>query len=381
MDINRRLDQGPLRVRPLWSDAQTEQLAGKVLERRRKRALVRSGVSALALGAVLGGAWLTMLEAPATRALAVKPAPALQAPAPLQRLELSDGSAIQLTREASQLRLIEQSESRVLLGLHSGGAEFDVRPDPKRIFQVDAGPVHVRVLGTAFGVTLENGRARVAVQRGAVEVSWAGGKAELRAGNSGLFPPAEWVSNVPVETPPPTRVAAKTAEPPAKVAPRSDSNDLPVWRELAASGEYNAAYEAIEQRERDTIQNEPSDLMLAADVARLSRHPAEAVLLLERVARDFPNDPRAPLAAFTLGRVLLEDLGRAAAAADAFRRAHELAPGGPLASDALARAVEALERSGQAEPARAAARRYLELFPTGRHANQLRERLNEVPPR
>jgi transmembrane sensor len=113
--------------------------------------------------------------------------------------------------------------------------------------------------------------------------------------------------------------------------------------------------------------------MLAADVARLSFHPADATRYLSRVANGFPGDKRAPLAAFTLGRVLLEDLGQPARAADAFRRAQQLAPRGPLASDALAREVEAARRSGQHERAKQVALRYLELYPDGPQAERLRK--------
>ena len=91
------------------------------------------------------------------------------------------------------------------------------------------------------------------------------------------------------------------------------------------------------------------DLLLAGDVARLSGHAAAAVAPLSRAVTLHPGDPRAPLAAFTLGRVHLEDLGAPRDAAIAFARARELAPDGPLAEDALAREVEAWSRAGEAE--------------------------------
>jgi len=50
-------------------------------------------------------------------------------------------------------------------------------------------------------------------------------------------------------------------------------------------------------------------------------------------------------AAFTLGRVLLDELGRPSEAVDAFPLARS--SGGPLAEDALAREVEALSRAGE----------------------------------
>jgi TolA-binding protein len=91
------------------------------------------------------------------------------------------------------------------------------------------------------------------------------------------------------------------------------------------------------------------------------------------VEAGFPRDKRAPLAAFTLGRVLLEDLSQPGRAADAFRRAQQLAPKGPLASDALAREADAAQRAGQADRARQLAARYLELYPSGPQAQRLRK--------
>ncbi|HVK88076.1 MAG TPA: hypothetical protein VM513_28345, partial [Kofleriaceae bacterium] len=108
------------------------------------------------------------------------------------------------------------------------------------------------------------------------------------------------------------------------------------------------------------------DLMLVADVMRLTSHPGEAVAPLRRVIDEHAADPRAPLAAFTLGRVMLEQLGRPADAADAFARAADLAPDGPLAEDAAARQVEARSRAGDAREAKRLAIEYLRRYPHGR---------------
>jgi transmembrane sensor len=82
--------------------------------------------------------------------------------------------------------------------------------------------------------------------------------------------------------------------------------------------------------------------------------------------RAHASDPRAGLASFTLGRVLLDELGRPREAADAFARAR--AAGGPLAEDALAREVEATSRAGDTAKSRELARAYQHLYPHGRRA-------------
>jgi transmembrane sensor len=114
------------------------------------------------------------------------------------------------------------------------------------------------------------------------------------------------------------------------------------------------------------------DLLLAGDVARLSGHADAAVAQLSRAMARHPDDPRAPLAAFTLGRVQLEDLGSPREAAHAFARARELAPGGPLAEDALAREVEAWSRAGETETARARALAYTRRYPDGHRTHAVR---------
>ena len=107
--------------------------------------------------------------------------------------------------------------------------------------------------------------------------------------------------------------------------------------------------------------------MRSADAARRAGHPAQALPYLRRLLRDHPADARAPLAAFTLGRILLAELDRPAEAADAFALSRRLAPGGPMASHALAREVEAAARSGDAARARRLAERYVANYPAGPH--------------
>jgi transmembrane sensor len=110
----------------------------------------------------------------------------------------------------------------------------------------------------------------------------------------------------------------------------------------------------------------------AASVARLSHHPAEAVPPLRRIVVNHDDDRRAPLAAFTLGRVLLEELGQPTEAADAFAKTGELAPDGALAEDALAREVEAWSRAGDLARARARADEYVRRYPAGRRLRSVR---------
>ncbi len=365
MDIERRLSEGPLRVAPLWSAEQTERLPQRLLVARRRRALVRAATAASACFAVAAGLWLFSQKSLDVGQAALASASAVGDPAE-RDFALPDGSQVSLIGVGSRVEVVEQTAALVRTRLGAGSAHFDVSHDPARVFEVDSGDVKVRVLGTAFSLTREGSFTRVAVERGAVRVAWAGGEAFLSAGQGGLYPPsaggAEGAATAPLTA----------AEPLADLA-TNVAEEASSWRKLAKRGAYVDAYKALGPAASKSVRDEPSDLMLAADVARLSRHPGEATRWLARVSDGFPRDKRAPLAAFTLGRVLLEDLGQPARAADAFRRAQQLAPRSPLASDALAREVEAAQRAGQGERAHQVARKYVELYPDGPHAPRLRK--------
>jgi transmembrane sensor len=141
----------------------------------------------------------------------------------------------------------------------------------------------------------------------------------------------------------------------------------PAWRDSADRRDFPTAYDQLRKVGIDSVRDVPEELLEAADVARWSGHPAEAVPLLERVTRDHARDPRAQLAAFTLGRVLLEELKRPTDAATAFARARSLAPRGPLAEDALFREAQCWSRADNQKAATERARLYLSTYPEGSH--------------
>ena len=118
-------------------------------------------------------------------------------------------------------------------------------------------------------------------------------------------------------------------------------------------------------------------LLAAADGERLSGHPAQGAAILQRLLREHGRDARAPLAAFTLGRLLLMELDRPREAAAAFAQVRALAPGGDFAEDALAREIEAWRRAGDGDRARARAEEYLRIYPRGRRVDAVK-RLGEL---
>lgn len=360
-DLDARLARGPLRVRSVWTAGSPERLARRLLRRRRfffaVDAVALCGCLALAL-VLLGRGHL-------------RPSPVVASSQTVAGSATSfvDGSVAEPSSRDTEVRVEEDSPTRVVAKL-TGGARFKVVPNHERTFEVRAGDVRVRVLGTVFSVQqLPSGQAQVLVERGRVEVAWLGGATLLEAGQGGTFPPAAGAELEP-DFPGPVASAAPAATPPqtARGAPRGGG-----WREDAKAGDYGKAYAELNAKGRDGVRDEASDLMLAADVARLSAHPEDAIRPLRGVCERHSSDRRAPVAAFTLGRVLLDDLGRPDEAAAAFQKSRVLWPEGPLVEDALAREADAWQRAGRAESARAAATSYLARYPQGRHGAAMRK--------
>jgi len=235
--------------------------------------------------------------------------------------------------------------------LRAGAARFAVSHDASRPFVVTAGDVLIEDLGTTFTVRYVGAdRLNIAVEEGRVRVRGGDTDTEVSAGST---------LQVPVSRVAPPRLGKVARRASAGLAASS-------WRPLAEGGQYEEAQRALRRAGPSAVRDDTADLLLAADAARLSGHPAEAVPYLERVLRGHASDPRAGLAAFTLGRVLLDELGRPREASEAFARARS--SGGPLAEDALAREVEAASRAGDQVHSRELALLYQRLYPNGRRS-------------
>lgn len=242
--------------------------------------------------------------------------------------------------------------------LATGAADFEVTKHPGRDFVVVAGALRVRVIGTRFRVERGAERTRVSVTEGKVEVQEGETRTYLEAGESRFFPG-------------PAPAAPDAKEPAAGTGARAR------FLELARGGEFKAAYQVMAQSP-GAVGSSAEDLLLAADAARLSNHPEQAIPYLRRVTTEHASDSRAPLAAFSLGRVLLSQLSRPGEAAEAFALARRLRPGGSLAEDALAREAEARAAAGSSGQARSLASQYCARYPQGKHLPTM-QRLATAP--
>jgi transmembrane sensor len=364
IDLDERLGRGPLKVQSLGVARSVDELSRHILKRRRQR-FARNLTFALAAVGLLAfvGLGRDAKHAPEKSVVARAPAP-VAVPLP-ERTTFADGSFAQLADPQGALEVEEESPRRVVTRLR-GRAKFNVVAHGKRAFEVHTGEVRVRVLGSAFSMEeLPGGKARVQVEHGPVEVAWLGGTARLESGQSGAFPPDD------------RHVESANAEPSRESAEElSALEQQPSLKTRVARHGYRKHAKATPSAPPvEAPAEDAQSLMAQADAERLHGQPEQAVKPLRAIFERYPSDARAPLAAFALGRVLLDDLHRPAEAAAAFARVRVLAPEGALAPDALAREASAWEAAGQLARAQKLAEQYLALHPRGRHAAAMQKTL------
>lgn len=378
-DLLQQLERARPLLRPDWTPEREESVRRKMAVTRRKRRVRRAALALVAVVALTGAValrWRTTRDAP---------------PADF---------AIRTVNPETRWSRGPVQPGLESVALEKGGAWFNVEHKPSRVFRVSAGDIDVEVLGTRFLVEHIGPRVHVFVDHGRVRVRWPRGTRELTDGESGWFPPPPRPPALE-PSPPPAPVSEPEPEPALAPAPRPEPAPAPKpvalvapalppveshptppppeplpepaesWQRFAQEGDFDRAWGLLE-RERLALRDDPTELLLAADVARLSRHPDMALSPLSQVLDRHPDDPRAPLAAFTLGRVLLEELGRPREAAAAFARARSLSPTAPLAEDALAREVEACSRAGDTVQARKLAEDFARLYPAGQRLRAVR---------
>ena len=336
------------KIEPAWGPERERAVRAAIAQRAiRRQGTVRTAaaVTATALIAVGGFALWNHRPVPvAADSLVSAASPAPGEPAAEEASETV--SVTKLSLDTVLVPLAERGGRGFVL--RAGAARFSVPHDEGRPFVVTAGDVTVEDLGTTFTVRFTAAdRLNVAVEEGRVRV---------RAGETDTEVSAGAMLEVPVGPVAAASVKRQRAARPVAAA----------WRPLAERGQYEEARSALRKAGPSAVRNDTADLLLAADAARLSGHAAEAVPYLERVVRGHSQDPRAGLAAFTLGRVLLDELGRPNEALDAFALARSF--GGPLAEDALAREVEAASRAGDVTRSRELALLYRRLYANGRRA-------------
>lgn len=372
------VDMSQERVSRLWNristelDMQTPQPAGRWLGpwhgATRSRAV---WATALTLGAIaVGGALFTFgsfTNSPEDNAsaLAALENATLKTGSDRMAVDLQDGSRVELDAN-SQLTVQKQEASELRLKLDSGKVECDVAHNPKRQFYVHAAGVIVRVTGTRFDVNVAteytpSGAAEhlveVGVSRGSVEIQRVDGTMPVRkltAGQTWSLRLSDEINEINNAEPRPNEVVNTSSEAVVK----------PPVRTAAPKAEF-------------TETTEPDDAKALLEKGRLARRqgdPRAAASAYQTLLNQFPDDSRAGLAAFELGRLRMDRLGDLNGAIQALNQAVRLAPGSAFREDAMARLVEAYQRLGQTSACSSAQQQYLKSFPTGVHAATVRSR-------
>ncbi len=323
-DLVQRLERARAVVHPAWDDARSERVRASIPRRQRRKTIARVGAATLGLALALGVASRVRNDAHDESVAAHTDAPV-------------DAPTITPASASSGARLVARSTDREVYEVTAGRVRFDVPHRPSRVFRVEAGAVSVQVLGTSFSVERTVDGAVVSVSDGRVRVFWNNHFADLGAGETDRFPRATQSVSPTRDEPAPE----PTAEAPSAVVTRPHAAPAP----------------------------SPEALMDEADEARRQGDSARAATLLRR-ALSAPRPDAA--AAFTLGRVLADDLHRHDEAAAAFARARSIAPRGPLSDDALAREVVCLVRAEERSRAEALVEAYLRDHPAGALADRLR---------
>lgn len=173
-----------VRAQAVWQLCGQPAVAGGVVMPRRKPALNRRtalGMGAGALAASLAAAYFGI-----TRIMTPQYSTDI---GEMSQKSLSDGSVIALDTASAVTARFDDALRRVQLD--KGQALFDVAKDASRPFVVEAGPIRVKAIGTAFVVRRFEDAADVVVTEGVVavwNVAAPESKLKLAAGQSAMMP-------------------------------------------------------------------------------------------------------------------------------------------------------------------------------------------------
>ena len=350
-----------------WDAARTERtLHGlPARTRRRRRRTLLGGSAATALALLAGFALLRQSGTQTAQPPGSPHAPVAHIAPSARQLHLPDGSTVQLLAPDTDVVMEQSAPQHIVLRVRSGHARFDVAPRSARVFEVHTAQARFEVLGSVFELSSNVEGTWLRVETGRVALLSQGKRQLLAAGHDQTFAASQTVA----PQLPGSESAPRAPGRAQKAAPVQRAHES--WREHAEHGDFKQAF-ALLPPAPSLERMDVAELLLAADAARLSGHPRAAVPLLERVVTHHASDARAPLAAFTLGGVLMNQLGMPREAEAAYAKARATSLGGALAQDALARQVEAASRAGDEVLARRLARDYLEQYPEGRRVRAVR---------
>lgn len=285
-------------------------------------------------------------------------APVAAAPS-MKMVDPAKGLEIRAMRADTVVRPLP-SATNTTYELTQGEATFAVTEPLPKPLAIQVRDLVVKDIGTTFSVAMQpNKTVVVSVSQGLVQVTGPNTDVFIKAGHMRRFP---WGQAEQAGLTKNAQGGARPKEQPVKplVATTQTEPTLPRWVELAESKNYQEAYVRLAAEAPAEESLSASELLLAADAARLSHHEQQALPFLDNFLGRFPQDDSVPLVRFTKGKVLMS-LGQHLQAAQAFEEIQT----GVLAQEAFVRAIEARVRAGDRTSAEALARQYERRFPSG----------------
>ncbi|HEY3592217.1 MAG TPA: FecR domain-containing protein [Polyangiaceae bacterium] len=314
-------------------------------------------------------------------------------------LSFSDGSLLSLA-SAARARVTSTDASGANIVLEKGHASASVVHRASSHWRLDVGPFEVAVVGTRFDVSWEPNEEvfQLRLDQGTVVVSGSFLREPQRLMQGQILKAfckeqreeivdaasearrAETAAGVPT-TMPGSGVPELEVEMPASLdlgemrarAPQTTTKIT--WQRLAAAGQYRKAVEWAEQLgfAAECRRDSGEDLQLLGDAARLSGNVARAREAYSAARDKLPQGGRT---AYSLGLLAFDRDGDFAGAAQWFDRYLREQPEGSLRREAEGRLMEAWQRAGAHDKARAAAIEYLRDYPNGTQAALARELAN-----
>lgn len=396
LDRVRLADDRIARVRARIARGEPSRLP-KTEPRRRVRPIAVASALALAATVVLGVGYVVTHRSPGPEKTA-----STQAPAPPisftvgdtsrpgetggfiaakseTPVKFSDGSELRLAPTA-RVRVTQVADTGARVLVENGSMHVSVVHREQTRWAIEAGPYEVKVTGTKFTVAWDAPKNALVVrmEEGSVVVGGCGLEAGTRLKNQEelVVSCSDREKASTVELPAPSATPA-TPEPAPSVsvatlakpkAPAVDPTRNIV--SLARSGQHAEAIAAAEANGWDDTLAALSgpELLLLANAGRYAGRFELATAALEATRRRFANSDAAATAAFELGRIAMDIRHQMKVAGDDFELYLRERPQGPLAREAMGRAIEARYGAGEHDRAKELATRYLASWPDGAHA-------------
>ncbi len=290
-------------------------------------------------------------------------------------------------RQDASLKLLKSSADEVRFELTNGRIAVHLKKDSPLNLGIDLPDGAVEVTGTVFVIDVSDGKSRVDVIEGKVEITRHHNSTPLPEGLSlkltdGAKAPHTPISADPllillgVELPAESVVATKAIEPPeldveAVAGARSLESDPPQAAKTAEKPKTSRP-QPIE-----TVAS-PEELLRAARACRAAQDWDCAIESYEQLIDKHPNRLDATTALVPLGQILLQHGGRPKAALRNFKNYLKRQQGGPLAPEASWGECSALKAIGRIDDERGCLENFLRAYPSNLNARIARFRLEEL---